>query len=57
MFFKRFSDDFEQKMNKIQNIVLFFTSEFSKANLTLYSPQVILTGRPKPAGKSLYTLT
>ena len=36
-----------------KNLGNFLTSEFSKANLTLYYPQVLLTRRSNPAGQFL----
>ena len=43
-----------KKKNSVQNekkLVIYLTSGFSKANLTLYSPQVLRTPRPNPAGQ------
>ena len=36
-----------------KNLVIFLTSGFSKASLNLYSPQVLLTWQPNPAGQFL----
>ena len=36
---------------------MFFFIRFSKANLTVYFPQVLLMGRPNPAGQFHYILT
>ena len=55
-------DDLDKKEKKStfwykKRLVIFLTSGFNEANLTLNPSHVLITGQPNPVGQFSYTLT